>query len=147
MADGPRRARAKPAIGLVVFVIALAVFIFGPIGWNRSRGRIDGPVLVSGPTDSVMTAIVRGEVSIADGCLRLEGTHAIVWPTGTRWDGERVLLDDGTRVELDDTIESGGGYLASVRSIAGADVNAEAIRCSLDGEIAVVQSEVRVIEP
>ena len=67
-------------------------------------GSVDGPLLVSSGSASgaQMTAIVRGEVSLEDGCLRLGGMP-VIWPEGTSWNPS----DEAVRLRREAHVDAG----------------------------------------
>jgi hypothetical protein len=75
--------------------------------------------LVAAPTTSFPEAVVAGRLAlIGDTCLGLEhrgggGTTALAFPHGTHPsdDGRAIVLPDGLRITLGDSITGSGGYL------------------------------------
>nr|MBA2464664.1 hypothetical protein [Nocardioidaceae bacterium] len=122
----------------------LAVVVVLCASCSNVSGSVDGPLLVSsgGSGDVGMTAIVRGEVSLDDGCLRLGGMP-VIWPEGTSWDAqdEAVRLPNQDVAPLGSRVTGGGGYLSSLDGIAeryGQEVADAAEPCLGDtGEAAV----------
>lgn len=102
----------------VTIVLALAVATTLVLYLTTGRGggvSVDGPVVahdrgwglggVSG-----MEAIVGGVLEYDGECVLLSG-DPVVWPDGTEWDAdeEAVRLDDGTLVQVGDSVSGGGG--------------------------------------
>ena len=99
----------------LVFLAALALYL----ATGRTNGiKVDGPLvahdrgwLVLG--GSGFDAMVGGEVRLEDGCLLLSGDAAL-WPDDTSWDEDanEVILEDGRRVSVGDSVRGGGGMAA-----------------------------------
>jgi hypothetical protein len=58
-------------------------------------------------------AIVSGLLTLQDGCLALAGSPTL-WPAGSVWDEEEmtVVLLDGSRLQVGDRVEVGGGLVS-----------------------------------
>ena len=122
----------------------LAVVVVLCASCSGVSGSVDGPLLVSSGSASgaQMAAIVRGEVSLEDGCLRLGGMP-VIWPEGTSWDpsDKAVRLPEGDVAPLGSRVTGGGGYSSSLDGIVdqyGQEVADAAERCLGDtGEVAL----------
>ena len=109
---------ARWVVGWIVVVLVVvggAVWIVRPSTLPYGAAHVDGPLLVSakpGMSRGGMDAIVTGEVTYDDGCLRLD-SHPVVWPHGTSWDGEssEVVLPNGERAGVGAQVTGGGGHV------------------------------------
>lgn len=98
---------------------------------SRYGGEVDGPLLTStGSSEEGMAALVRGRVTLDDGCLLLRGMP-VVWPEGTSWDDGTLTLSSGASVEVGERVSGGGGYLTVrvVREFFGDEVATAAREC------------------
>ena len=72
-------------------------------------------VLSADPADEreYPAAIVSGLLTLQDGCLALDGSPTL-WPAGSVWDEEEmsVVLSDGSRLQVGDRVEVGGGSVS-----------------------------------
>jgi hypothetical protein len=121
-----------------VDAVGRRLFVFGGEDWSGDEGRLLGdawlwtppapdgaprrPAVWAQPpstSNEGMAALIEGRVRRDTGadCLQianLDGvTYPVVWPAGTvaADDGDGVVLPDGTRARIGDTISGGGGYL------------------------------------
>jgi hypothetical protein len=100
---------------VLVFLAALTLYLTT----GRTDGiRVDGPLVAHDRgwlvlQGSGFDAIVGGEVRLEDGCLLLSGDAAL-WPDETSWDEDanEVILEDGRRVSVGDSVRGGGGMAA-----------------------------------
>ena len=79
---------------------------------DKDDVTVDGPLLFSGgSSDDGMGALVKGPVTLEEGCLSVNG-HPAIWPRGTVWDSESqvLTLPDGVDVALGEEVTGGGGY-------------------------------------
>ena len=124
-----------------------------------SPGR-DGPVVYqlnpASPGGSL--ASVEGALSIdRKGCLRI-GRWGFVWPADTAWNdaASEVVLGDGRRVRIGETLRGAGGYFDSriieelemsvVEFKVGSEVAAHVVACYGSGEVAVANNWAGAIE-
>jgi len=84
---------------------------------QRDSGGVDGPVIYAAePVDDIAEdAGSTGELRLVDGCL-VQGDDppysVVLWRYGTAWQARppAVVLDDGTRIEIGDSVGLGGGF-------------------------------------
>ena len=120
----PARPRVPPAVLLAALVAAgtssCSLLSLGADPGASTQTLADGSsFLVSAPTNSYHEAIVSGRLAlIGDDCVGLESpgggeTSALALPHGTQPsdDGRAIVLPDGLRIALGDSISGGGGYL------------------------------------
>ena len=104
-------------VGLLVLlsVVGLAA-VLRPSALPGGGAHVDGPLLVSespGLLRSGSDALIEGAITYDSGCLRV-GDHVAVWPHGTSWDAEDVVvvLRSGDRVGEGDVVSGSGGFAA-----------------------------------
>lgn len=117
------RARARP-VAVMVAVVAVAasscsLLPFGPGTGASTQQLADGSTfLVAAPANGGDDAIVSGRLALIGGnCIGLDSpgsdeTAVLAFPHGTRPsdDGEAIVLPDGLRITLGQSIWGGGGY-------------------------------------
>jgi hypothetical protein len=104
-------------------VVHLSLLVSGCGGTDTDPVTIEGPLIVDAdaPTDGLaLDAEVSGQVALVSGCVALTdptgaATVGVKWPPGTTWDeaSDAVVLADGRRVRIGDSITGGGGYFGA----------------------------------
>ena len=95
-------------------------------------GGVDGPVIVSAPSNNGEDAEISGTISLEGECLYVnldDVRFPVVWPNGSRWEEEAqsIVLPGGVVVEPGDFVEGGGGYHQPDRVGVTAGPEAEAL--------------------
>jgi hypothetical protein len=119
-----------------------------------SGSAVDGPVMRypgSSYSGGQMDAEVRGVLELEGACLYVDldevgERYPVLWPSGTRWDGDSqaVVTPEGEALSMGEEVYGSGGYLkiADVESRAGADAADLARQCidNTYGDVAVVNN-------
>ena len=107
-----------PAVVGAVLVAALLAGCSGPSAATSSSGHTIA--LATQPASAAEEALAQGSVSWGDdGCLVLDGDQPVlvVFPYGTRLDGDTVTLPGGETIEAGDDVALGGGFHDVVTSV------------------------------
>jgi hypothetical protein len=105
----------KRGSGTPLFVLAIASFVL--VGCGSTSGDTvtpDGTVITtmattgSGPAGAGNEALLKGELTITDGCVTINTSSVPVFPDTGSWDGT-TLNWEGAAYVLGDSIALGGG--------------------------------------
>lgn len=155
--------RSLPPIGLVIghslrvrsisLLIAVLLASCGDAGKSNKAG-VDGPVMRypnSSGGEAGLEAEIRGVLQLEGMCLyialdEIGERYPVVWPAGTRWDGESpsVVPPAGAPMPVGSQVYGGGGYthVDDIERLARPEASARAFTC-VDNEydeIAVVNN-------
>ncbi|HZX55377.1 MAG TPA: hypothetical protein VFE86_11895 [Ilumatobacteraceae bacterium] len=120
---------------------------------------IDGLVMRYPETSSTsvdLATLLDGVLQVEGDCLylvqpALQQRFPILWPAGTRWDGQNqsVVSPAGEVMRVGDAVQGRGGYyfLSDIHLFAGTAASNLAVQCVDNGQIAAFQNAATAVGP